>query len=69
MQIINTQVLDFDPSPNSTVKCCFERMRCYKARSNTCKQTREETSCSNTPNAMTGSDVKNTLKSEVYQSL
>jgi hypothetical protein len=34
----------------------------------TCKHTSDETSCSKTPKDMTGSDVKITLKSNIYQS-
>lgn len=34
----------------------------------TCKQTSEETSCSNTPSEMTGNEVRMTLNDSIYQS-
>jgi hypothetical protein len=52
------------------LKSKISKSKGEKGRKNqTCKQTREETSCSNTPSAITGKDVKKTLNNDIYQSL
>lgn len=66
-------------NPKKPLLCLYDFMLCVlistsskkKKKKNvlTCKQTSDETSCSNVPRDMTGNEVKITLNNTMYQAL